>query len=117
MAELHKQWLLNHISGDRNPNYWPPLTWMVEPHCGYHPVMVVADAIFGTFYAGVPLYGTHIELKNRFWTFALQHFAQIPFRVRKGLSGCVVGLGRLFWGRSKIPTFVGRYLPPYLACP
>ena len=48
-----------------------------------------------TFYPGVPLYGTHIDLKNAFSSFVLPDLARTVFRLRSGPSGRVVGLGRL----------------------
>ena len=61
-----------------------------------------------TFYPGVPLYGTHIDLKNAFWISGF-----LP-------SGRVVGLGRLPFGWKYSPficqqtpaRIVERVLPP-----
>ena len=35
-----------------------------------------------TFFQGVPLYGTHIDLKNAFWSFILTESARMVFRMR-----------------------------------
>ena len=45
-----------------------------------------------TFFRGVPLYGTHINLKNALWSFVLPESARTLFRLRSGPSGKVVGL-------------------------
>ena len=56
-----------------------------------------------TFYPAVPLYGTHIDLKNAFWSFVLPESARTLFRLRSGPSGRVVGLGRLPLGCKYSP--------------
>ena len=73
-----------------------------------------------TFYPGVPLYGTHIDLKNAFWSFVLPESARTVFRLRSGRSGRVVGLGRLPFGwkyspficQQTLARIVERVLPP-----
>ena len=64
-----------------------------------------------TFYPGVPLYGTHIDLKNAFWSFVLPESARTLFRLHSGPSGRVVGLGRLPFGWKYSPL-VEQALPP-----
>ena len=51
----------------------------------------------------MPLYGTHIDLKNAFWSFVLPESARTVFRLRSGPSGRVVGLGRLPFGWKYSP--------------
>ena len=73
-----------------------------------------------TFYPGVPLYGTHIDLKNAFWSFVLPESARTVFRLRSSPSGRVVGLGRLPFGwkyspficQQTLARIVERVLPP-----
>ena len=73
-----------------------------------------------TFYPEVLLYGTHIDLKNGFWSFVLPESARTVFRLRSGPSGRVVGLGRLPFGWKYSPficqhtlaRIVERVLPP-----
>ena len=73
-----------------------------------------------TFYPGVPLYGTHIDLKNAFWSFVLLESARTVFRLQSGPSGRVVGLGRLPFGwkyspficQQTLARIVERVLPP-----
>ena len=73
-----------------------------------------------TFYPGVPLYGTHIDLKNAFWSFVLPESARTVFRLRSAPSGRVVGLGRLPFGwkyspficQQTLARIVERVLPP-----
>ena len=60
-----------------------------------------------TFYPGMPLYGTHIDLKNAFWSFVLPELARAVFRLRSGPSGRMVGLGRLPFG-SIVPLYTSR---------
>ena len=60
-----------------------------------------------TFYPGVPLYGTHIDLKNAFWSFVLPESPRTVFRLRSGPSGRVVGLSRLPF-RLKYSPFICR---------
>ena len=63
------------------------------------------------FFLGVPLYGTHIDLKNAFWSFVLPESATTLLRLRSGPSGPVVGLGRLPFGLNMcMPTH--SPLPP-----
>ena len=73
-----------------------------------------------TFYPGVPLYGTDIDLKKTFWSFVLPESAHTVFRLRSGPSGRVVGLGRLLFGwkyshftcQQTLARIVERVLPP-----
>ena len=44
-----------------------------------------------TFYPGVLLYGTHMDLKDASWSFALPQSAKTLFHLRLGPSGRVVG--------------------------
>ena len=72
------------------------------------------------FYPGVPLYGTHIDLKYAFWSFVLPESARTVFGLRSGPSRRVVGLGRLPFGWKYSPficehalaRIVERVLPP-----
>ena len=73
-----------------------------------------------TFYLGVPLYGTHIDLHNAFWSFVPPKSARTVFRLRSGPSRRVVGLGRLPFGwkyspficQQTLARIVGRVPPP-----
>ena len=63
-----------------------------------------------TFYPGVPLYGTHIDLKNALWSFVLPELARMGFRLRSGPSGRVVGLGRLPFAWKYSPVICQKTL-------
>ena len=73
-----------------------------------------------TFYPGVPLYGTHIDLKNAFWNFVLPESARTVFCLCSGPSGRVVGLGRLpsgwkyspFICQQTLARILEQVLPP-----
>ena len=56
-----------------------------------------------TFYPGVPLHGTRIDLKNAFWSFVQPESARTLFRLQSGSGGRVVGLGRLPFGWKYSP--------------
>ena len=91
-----------------------------------HPPEILAEVMGAVkqtachVYPGVPLYGTHIDLKNAFWSFVLPEPARTVFRLRAGHSGRVVGLGRLPFGWKYSPficqqmpaRMVRRILPP-----
>ena len=74
------------------------------------------------FYPGVPLYGTHIDLNNAFWSFVLPESARTLFRLRSGPIGRVVGLGRLPFGwkyspficQQALARLVEHALPPHI---
>ena len=63
-----------------------------------------------TFFPGVPLYGTHIHLKNALWSFVLLESARSLFRLRSGPCGKVVGLGRLPFGWKYSPYICQKAL-------
>ena len=136
---LKRQWLLYDLSEDVPPTCWPFIIPKTSEKVSLILRCVKQNGLDGctpprfslrsweqlskllvTFYPGVPLYGTHIDLKNAFWSFVLPDSARTVFRLRSGPSGRVVGLGRLPFGwkyspficQQTLARIVGRVLPP-----
>ena len=136
---LKRQWLLYDLSGDLPPTCWPFIIPKTSERVSLILSCVKQNGLDGctpprfllrsweqlskllvTFYPGVRLYGTHIDLNNAFWSFVLLASARMVFRLRSGPSGRVVGLGRLPFGwkyspficQQTLARIVGRVLPP-----
>ena len=136
---LKRQWLLYDLLEHLPPTCWPFIIPKTSEKVSLILSFVKQNGLDGctpprfslrsweqlskllvTFYPGVPLYGTHIDLKNAFWSFVLPESARTVFRPRSGPSGRVVGLGRLPFGWKYSPficqqtlvRIVGRMLPP-----
>ena len=139
---LKRQWLLYDLFEDLPPTCWPfiiPKTYKkvslilsYVKQSGFRRVYPPSPPRFSlrsweqlskllvTFYPGLPLYGTHIDLKNAFWSFVLLDSARAVFRLCSGPSGRVVGLGRLPFGwkyspficQQTLARIVKRVLPP-----
>ena len=136
---LKRQWLLYDLSEELPPTCWPFIIPKTSEKVSLILSCVKQNGLDGctpprfslrsweqlskllvTFYPGVPLYGTHIDLKNAFWSFVLPALARTVFGLRSGPSGRVVGLGRLPSGRKYSPfmcqqtlaRIVERVLPP-----
>ena len=114
---LKRQWLLYELCEDLPRTCWPFIIPKTSKKVSLIPSCVKQNGMHGctpprfslrsweqlskllvTFYPGVPLYGTHIDLKNAFWSLVLPESARTVFRLRSGPSGRVVGLGRLPFG-------------------
>ena len=114
VAVRKRQWLLYDLSEDLPPTCWPFIVLKTLEKVSSILSCVKQNGLDGctpprfslrsweqlskllvTFYPGVPLYGTHIDLKNAFWSFVLPESAHPLFCLRSGPSGRVVGLGRL----------------------
>ena len=124
VAVLKRRWLLYDLSEELPPTCWPftiPLTsekvslilgcvkqngmdGCTPPRFSLWTWEQLSKPLI-TFYPGVLLYGTHIDLKNAFWSFVQLESARTLFRLRSGTSGWVVGLGRLPFGWKYSPYF------------
>ena len=119
---LKRQWLIYDLSREQPPTCWPfiipktsekvPLILScIKPNGldGCTPLtfslrsLQQLSKLLITFYPGVPLYGTHVDLKNAFWRFVPPESPHTVFRMRPGSSGRVVGLGRLPFGWKYSP--------------
>ena len=119
---LKRQWLLYDLCEDLTPTCWPSIIPKTSEKVSLILSCVKQNGLDGckprrfslrsweqlsnllvTFYPGVPLYGTHIDLKNALWSFVLPESARTIFRLRSGPSGWVVGLGRLPFGWKYSP--------------
>ena len=136
---LKRQWLLYDLSGDLPPTCWPFIIPKTSEMVSLILSCVKHNGLDGctpprfslrsweqlskvlvTFFPGVRLYGTHIDLKNAFRSFVLPASARTVFRLRSGPSGRLVGLGRLPFGwkyspficQQTLARIVGRVLPP-----
>ena len=136
---LKRQWLLYAFCEDLPPTCWPFIIPKISENVSSILSCVKQNGLDGctpprfslrsweqlskllvTFYPRVPLYGTHIGLKNAFWSFVLPESARTVFRPRSGPSGRVVGLGRLPFGwkyspficQQTLARIVERVLPP-----
>ena len=70
-----------------------------------------------TLHAGVPLYAMHIDLMNAFWSSGLVESARTFFRLCPGPNRRVVGLGRLPFGGSIVPSYACRCLRGWWSTP
>ena len=119
---VKRQRLLYHLSEDLPPTCWPFIISKTTEKVSSHSVVVnkmdwtgapprrlslraweQLSKLLVTFYPGLPLYGTHIDLKNGFWSFVLLELAHTVFRLCSGPSGRVVGLGILPFGWKYSP--------------
>ena len=110
ISVLKRQWLLYGLSEDLPPTCWPFIIPKTSEKVSLILSGVKQNGLDGCtsprfllrsweqlsnllvrFYPGVPLYGTHIDLKNAFWSFVLPESAHTVFRLRSGPSGRVVG--------------------------